>query len=142
MNRSASLVLFTLLVFFAANANAQLLTGPEFAQADGGGAFIYTVQMIYPESGAEFGGYTIYGDDNILEGTTWIDGFCMSFVEGGTFMTYDVWGTLEDPGQGGSVTFEWFGCNPGFIETVTTIILAPAVPTDTTNWSALKALYR
>jgi|GEM_PF-2802247 len=142
MRNRIILIATALLILFPVLVQAQILIAPETTLADGDGNFQYAVAMTYPPSGALFGGYTIYDTENIGSGTMWIDGFCMSFVEGGTETYYVVEGSLADPNLDGIVTFEWFGCDPGFSVTAPTIIRAPGVPVDTPSWSALKAMYR
>jgi hypothetical protein len=142
MRYQSFLIVAVMLVLLPVIAQAQILVTPETVPAGADGSFEYVAVMTYPMSGAMFGGYTIYNTENIGTGTIWIDGFCMSFVEGGTVDHYVVTGSLEDPDVNGVVTFEWFGCDPGFSVFAATTILAEPVPTETPTWSHLKAMYR
>lgn len=136
-------ILLTLLccAVLATTAGAQVLIVPFQVQADGDGNFAYTAEMYYPASGAYFGGYSIINVENI-GGSTWIDGFCISWVEGGSHGTYEVTGTLEDPTIGGIVDFEWFYCDPFGGDTKRTLILPPTVGSEDQTWSTIKQMYR
>ncbi len=129
-------------VFFVAAALGQSLVGPNFITANSDGTFEYLVLMTYPASGAYFGGYTIYDTENIGSGTLWIDGFCITFIEGNTQTFFTVTGFLDDPDQNGVVTFEWFGCDPGFSETLATTVFGGVVADEDWDWGGVKALYR
>ena len=123
-------------------ARAQTMEAPPVAVADGGGAAAYTVRMTYPASGAFFGGYTIMPVENIGEGGVFIDGFCMSWVDGGSVAEWTVEVVLADPSTNGQVDFDWFGCSPNFTLTARTLIVAPSVGNETPTWSTLKRSFR
>ena len=131
-----------LIALCAAAAGAQTISAPPAVLADGDGAFAYTVEMTYPPSGASFGGYTIYSVENISEGTMFIDGFCMSWVDGGSSGSYEVAGTLADPTLQGRIDLEWFICEPYVSLYRETLILPQSVEAEAETWSSIKSIYR
>lgn len=121
---------------------AQTLEVPPVVVADGDGAFAYAARMTYPAGGASFGGYSLIAGENVDGGTEWIDGFCISFVPGGSVHEFTVERRLIDPAATGRMTFEWFGCDPYFSLSATTLVLGPEVAAEPTGWSAVKRLFR
>lgn len=131
-----------LLLVLPAALAAQTLEAPPVVVADGDGGFRYTARMTYPAGGAYFGGYTLIAGENVDGGIEWIDGFCMSFVPGGTVSEFTVERSLIDPAATGLMTFEWFGCDPGFSLSATSLIVGPEVAAEPSTWSAIKRMFR
>jgi len=131
-----------LLLALPAALTAQTLEAPPVVVADGDGGFRYAVHMTYPAGGAYFGGYTLIAGENVAGGIEWIDGFCISFVPGGSVSEFTVERSLIDPAATGLMTFEWFGCDPGFSLSATTLVLGPEVASEPATWSAVKRMYR
>ena len=135
-------LLIIALLLVPAAAPGQTMTAPAFVQATGDGSFSYTVEMVYPETGALFGGYEVRLTANIDGYDQMIDGFCTHHFDAYTLQTFVVEGQLADPSFEGTVTFRWFCCDPVFEEVAVTTVLVPAVADEYNLWGAVKALYR
>ncbi len=137
---SLILIIAFLASVLAANpGHAQILSAPTVVTADGSGHFSYLLTFQAPSSGTWFGSIHVVGLVNCNQ-DSWVDGFCMGFLDGSVQTQYPIEGTLVDPGQDGQVQVTFDTCNPNFSGTVGTSI-THTVPSEESSWSTLKADY-
>ena len=120
--------------------HAQVLSAPDVVTAAADGSFSYTLTFTYPSEGAYFGSTHYEGLIN-CELDLWVDGFCMSFVGGGTVQETLVEGMLTDPGLDGRVRASLDTCDVSFSGSTETVI-THTVPAKQTSWSTMKANYQ